>query len=221
MIDESRPAGIDRAETSVPRTLRRDAAANRRRLLDAARVVFAERGIDAGVEEVAQVAGLGVGTLYRRFPTKDALIAELVHEFMQEVVSLARESLLLNDGRGLEQFVYALGEVQAANRGCLARIWTDEASTALRNEYRALIGELLDNAKAHGTIRDDSAVTDLDLLFWSLRGIIETTGNLAATAWRRQAAISLAGLRPSPQLLDESPISEDVVARARASSLSS
>lgn len=219
MTNLSNTSGHDQAETSVLRTLRRDAAQNRRRLLEAARIVFAEHGLDAGVEEVAQAAGVGVGTLYRRFPTKYALIAELVREFMEKVVVLARQAEQVADGRGLEQLVYALGELQAANRGCLARIWTDDTSTALRDEYRGLVAGLLAEAKAHGTIRHDAAVTDLDLLFWSLRGIIETTGELSTVAWRRQAAISLAGLRPSSGTLADLPIGEEIVAHALESSL--
>lgn len=217
MTNLTQTSGLDQAKTSERRTLRRDAAHNRKRLLEAARIVFAENGLDAGVEEVAQAAGVGVGTLYRRFPTKDALIAELVREFMEEVVALARHAEQVAEGRGLEQFVYSLGEVQAANRGCLARIWTDATSTGLRDEYRVLVAGLLANAKAHGAIRDDASVTDLDLLFWSLRGIIETAGELSAPAWRRQAAICLAGLRPSPHTLAELPIGEEIVAHSRES----
>jgi len=201
-----------------PRALRRDAAKNRQRLLDAAREVFADHGLDAGVEEIAQMAGVGVGTLYRRFPTKDALIAELVHEFMKQVITLASTAKTVREGRGLEQFVYALGEVQSANRGCLARIWSDESTAALRRQYRVLIADLLEDA-TQGTIRADASVTDLDLLFWALRGIIETAGDHAPEAWRRHAAIHLAGLRPSAGKLPLPPVDEDVVARSRESLL--
>jgi len=208
------------AGRTPPPTLRRDAAANRQRLLDAARDVFAASGLDAGVEEIAQAAGVGIGTLYRRFPTKDALVAELVREFMEEVVDLAAGAATTPDGKGLEQFVYSMGTVQAANRGCLARIWTDETSTALREEYRSLVTRLLADAKAQGQVRDDAAVSDLDLVFWSLRGVIETTREMSGPAWRRQAAICLAGLRPATHPLADPPVSEESVAHVRAASLS-
>lgn len=214
----STPTSTDR-EHVEPRALRRDAAENRRRLLDAAREVFADHGPDAGVEEIAHAAGVGVGTLYRRFPTKDALMAELVNEFMEQVLALARDARTVPGGHGLERFVHALGEVQSANRGCLARIWSDESSAALRRQYRVLIAELLEDATTHGTIRADAAVTDLDLLFWALRGIIETTGAHAPEAWRRHAAIHLAGLRPTAGDLALPPVGEDVVARSRESLL--
>ena len=63
--------------TTAERPLRKDAERNRRRILDAAREVFAERGLDAGLDHIARHAGLGVGTVYRRFPDKERLIEAL------------------------------------------------------------------------------------------------------------------------------------------------
>jgi AcrR family transcriptional regulator len=196
------------AEQSHHRALRRDAIENRARLLEAARRVFALRGIDAGVEEVAHEAGVGIGTLYRRFPTKDALIAELVRELLEEVIAIARSALEVADGHGLEQYLYAIGAAQEANRGCLSRIWSDDTTRALRAESRSLVAELFADAKRHGTVRDDATLTDVDLLFWSLRGILEAAGERPTKAWRRQVAITVAGLRPSSDALPEPPLSE-------------
>jgi AcrR family transcriptional regulator len=197
------------------RTLRRDAAENRERLLDAAGRVFAEHGLEAGVDEVARVAGVGMGTLYRRFPTKDALIAELVRQLLSDVVSLAREALTAPDGTGLEQFLYATGEAQASHRGCLARLWSDETTIALKNECRDLIGELFRDAQAHGQVRSDAAQSDIDLLFWSLPGVIEATRALDVPAWRRHVALVVAGLRPSEQPLGEPALTAAEVALLR------
>ena len=219
MNTSTHPSRYDRADPPNRRGLRRDASENRRRLLESARTVFARHGLEAGVEEIAHAAGVGIGTLYRRFPTKDALIAELVYELLEEALTLAHRAEQVADGRGLEEFLYAMGEVQSANRGCLARVWTDDTSTALVAEYRASITTLVADAKAHNTIRSDAAVTDIDLLFWSLRGIIETTGDVSTTAWRRQVAIALAGLRPSNEPLAEAPITDELVARSRESAL--
>lgn len=193
-------------EPDQHRALRKDASENRRRLIEAARIVFAERGLDAGVEEVAHVAGVGIGTLYRRFPTKDALIAELVRELLQEVVALAHAAESDTQGDGLEQFLYAVGEAQAYNRGCLARLWSDMTTIALRQECRASITRLLEEAQRRGRMRQDATLTDVDLLFWSLRGILEATGGTSSQAWRRQIAITVAGLRPSSETLTEPPI---------------
>jgi AcrR family transcriptional regulator len=75
------------------KVLRRDAAENRQRVLDAAAAVFSERGLDVGVDEIARAAGVGTGTLYRRFPTKDALISELVRQLLADLVALADSAL--------------------------------------------------------------------------------------------------------------------------------
>ena len=195
--------------------MRADARANRQDLLAAAGRLLEEQGAAMSLRGVAQEAGVGVGTLYRRFPTKEALIAELVQEMLREVVILAEDALAVPDGRGLEQFVYAMGKAQMANRGCLARIWTDQDSDDLRASYRAALTLLVADAKEHRTLRHDAAVTDLDLLFWSLRSIIETTGGVSDAAWRRQVAIVLAGLGPSNDPLAEPAVADEVASHAR------
>jgi len=216
MTSSTRSTQTGSTGATAPRKLRCDASANRVRLLDAARTVFAERGLDAGVEEIAQVAGVGIGTLYRRFPTKDALITELVQVLLRHVLELAHEAEQVPGGRGLEQFVYGMGEAQTAHRGCLARLWTDDSSTkTVRAECRASIAVLVADAKAHDVIRSDATATDVDLLLWSVRGIIEATGDVSSTAWRRLAAIALAGLSPSTEPLREAPVAEALVTRAR------
>jgi AcrR family transcriptional regulator len=186
------------------RALRRDAAANRVRLLDAAEKVFAESGLDASVEEVARVAGVGMGTLYRRFPNKDALIGELVFSILDDLVGLAQR--LRSEPDGLEKFLVGTGEVLAARSGCLARLWNDPATTPVKDRCRAEIAELLAEAQAAGRIRADATITDIDLLIWSLRGVIETTQCVGAGGWRRHVAISIAGLRPSSAPLSEPPL---------------
>ncbi|GAA4672105.1 TetR/AcrR family transcriptional regulator [Frondihabitans cladoniiphilus] len=185
------------------RALRRDASENRRRLIEAARLVFAEHGMEAGVEEVAHRAGVGVGTLYRRFPTKDALIAELVRTLLDEVLESARQASTVPGGDGLEHFLFDVGAAHAANRGCLARLWNDETTTTLRQEIRTRMATLLDDARRHGRIRDDATIADVDLTFWSLRGVLEASGHDLPDAWRRQVAISVAGLRPSAEALSQ------------------
>jgi AcrR family transcriptional regulator len=187
--------------------LRRDAAENRQRLLDAAETVFAEHGLDAGVEEVARVAGVGIGTLYRRFPTKDALIGELVRELLTEVRDLATSSLDAPDGAGLEHFLYSTAAAQVTHRGCLARLWDDEQTTQLKKQVRSAMTKLLTQAQQHQRVRADATPADLDLVFWSLRGIIEAAGP-DEIVWQRHLALMLAGLRPDGRELTSAPISE-------------
>jgi AcrR family transcriptional regulator len=193
-------------DDAARRGLRRDAVENRQRLLMAARHMFAVHGIEAGVEEVAHEAGVGVGTLYRRFPTKDALIAELVRELLGEVIAIAERALTVPGGRGLERYLFEIGAAHEANRGCLSRLWSDETTVPLRARARALMAELLVDAQRHGTVRDDATLTDIDLLFWALRGILEASGAKPTAAWRRHIALTVAGLRPSAEKLSEPPL---------------
>jgi AcrR family transcriptional regulator len=205
------------ATTSRSKPLRRDAAENKQRLLEAAQLVFAKDGLDASVEEVARVAGVGMGTLYRRFPTKDALIGELVRELLADVVRDARRALAPHDGTGLEKFLHAASAHQASQRGCLARLWGSSAAPDLMREIKGLIDDLLVDAQAHGQIRADVVPNDVKVILWSLRGVIETTHSVAADAWRRHLAIVLAGLRPNATELPGAPLTtRQVNAIARA-----
>ncbi|WP_050787236.1 TetR family transcriptional regulator [Rhodococcus jostii] len=203
----------DMSDPAGGKALRRDAAENRQRLLDAAATVFSARGLDVGVDEIARVAGVGIGTLYRRFPTKDALISELVRQVLEDFLTLAHEALSAPEGEGLEQVLYGSGAILASNRGCLSRMWNDDQTTVLRNEYRRILFELLAGAKQHGRIREDATEADLDLIFWSLRGVVATTRGVTDTGWRRILAVMIAGLRPGAERLDAAPLSAQDVAQ--------
>jgi AcrR family transcriptional regulator len=197
--------GINKATV---KSLRRDAAENRLRVLEAARQVFAERGLDGSVEEVARVAGVGMGTLYRRFPTKDALIAELVRGLLSEIVSDARAALERYDGQGLESFLYTASAHLASQRGCLARLWWPSVAPDLVQEARDLIADLLRDAQQHDKIRGDVTATDIAVILWSVRGVIETMHSVAPDGWRRHLGIVLAGLRPTTTTLTGSPLTK-------------
>ena len=201
---------------TADRPLRRDAVQNRQRLLDAAAAVFAERGLEAGVEEIARAAGVGMGTLYRRFPTKDALIAALVHDVMTTMLRLAREAAGRPDGTGLEHFLEATSAYQASHRGCLPRLWNAGTEHESVQEVRRLIAALLDDAKSHGQVRADITSTDLTIILWSIRGVIETTRGAAPDAWRRHLDILIAGLRSGPAPLAHQSLSQDNLDRVIA-----
>jgi AcrR family transcriptional regulator len=195
------------------RPLRRDAAENRQRLLDAATEVFAEHGLEAGVEEIARVAGVGMGTLYRRFPTKQDLIDTLVGDMRRELAALARAAATATNGRGLEQLLVSAGELQAGGRGCLSRLWDhSDAELGAMTAFRSTLRQLLIQAQAAGRVRTDVVSTDVWVLMWSLRGVIETTRAVAPNAWRRHLELMVAGLRPArgrfASELGERPLSE-------------
>jgi AcrR family transcriptional regulator len=179
------------------RPLRRDAAANREKVLDAANRVFAAHGPDGSVEEVARQAGVGMGTLYRRFPTKQALIDELVGGARRELLALARAAEERTDGTGLEQLLVSAGELQADKLGCLHQVWNEsDAELDAMRDFRRILGRLLRSAQAAGRVRAEVTRADISAVFWSTRDIIETTRGIAPTAWRRHLEIFVAGLRP-------------------------
>lgn len=183
------------AQTEADRPLRRDAQENRRRVLEAAAQVFAVHGLDAPVEEIAQAAGVGMGTLYRRFPTKEALIDQLVNDFFDTVLAAGRQALEATDGTGFESFVRQTVLLQASHRGCISRLWRDAVPERVVAEVRRLLAELLERAKSSGRIRSDCSTTDVMVLFWAARGIIEAGGEAAPQACNRHLDIVLAGLR--------------------------
>jgi AcrR family transcriptional regulator len=199
---------------AADRPLRRDALQNRQRLLDAAAEVFAEHGLEASVEEIARTAGVGMGTLYRRFPTKDALISALVHDVVTTMLRIARESTERPDGTGLEYFLEAASAYQAAHRGCLPRLWNAGTELDLVQEVRRLIAAILADAKRHGRVRADITSTDVTIALWAVRGIIETTQGRAPEAWQRYLDIFIAGLRPASD-----PLAHRVLSREKLDEL--
>ena len=102
---------------TTEQTLRRDAQANRERILEAARAVFADEGVDASVEQIAQRAGVGMGTLYRRFPTKHDLVEAVIAESLDAFVAAAENGLAEEDPwTGFARFVERVLELHAENR---------------------------------------------------------------------------------------------------------
>jgi AcrR family transcriptional regulator len=188
------------------RTLRRDAAENRDRLLAAAAECFDAQGMDVSVTEIAREAGVGMGTLYRRFPTKAALIEALVHDQLEATITLAREAAEHPDGLGLERFLEASSAYQAEHPGLLARLWTTDHEMV--RTARRLIAALLADAQEHGRIRRDITNTDLTVAFFGIRGVLEATRAEAPDAWRRHLELLIAGLRPGGDALQHPPVSQ-------------
>ena len=187
--------------TTPQRPLRRDAARNREQLLEAATQVFADEGLGASVEEIARVAGVGMGTLYRRFPTKEDLVLALVQALLAQVVALIELASSKPDGDGLEFFLREVATLQATNRGCLPRLWSSGTHPELVALARQGIASLLVQAQLHRKVRPEITGTDMTVILWSLRGVIESAEARALTVWERHLEIIIAGLRPAPEPL--------------------
>jgi AcrR family transcriptional regulator len=196
--------------------LRSDALKNRQRLLDAAGQVFEEKGLEASVADVARVAGVGMGTLYRRFPSKEALIEALVSEVLETTITMARQAATRDDGAGLEHFLEASSAYQAEHLGCLPKLWNTDHH--LMGTARKLIAGLLSDAQAHHRVRPDLTSTDINLVMWSIRGVLETTRANAPDAWRRHLDLLIAGMRPAACALGHRPLSQNQVNRILAPS---
>jgi AcrR family transcriptional regulator len=178
--------------------LRRDAAENRERLISAATEVFNDEGIDAGVERIAQRAGVGVGTLYRRFGTKEALIECLVLKMLDTLTRAAIEATTQPGGGGLERFLRTAADEFSEHRGYLRRIWDrsaehHEAVDALRRH----VDRLTDDARAAGAIRPSVRRADITTIMWALQGIVDNAQRTDAdprAACHRMLDLSFRGL---------------------------
>ena len=181
---------------SAERTLRRDAAANRDRILDAARHAFDERGLDVGMDEIAALAGVGVGTIYRRFSSKEELIGAVVDELPSAIRQIMLDALADEDvAAGWAGFLDAMGELQAARVGCLSRLW-NAADDEVRHEVTDLGRTLLARAQAAGVVREDLVYEDVSMLLWSMQAIIERTSTIAPGVWRRYLELASRSLSP-------------------------
>jgi AcrR family transcriptional regulator len=188
---------------AVPRQLRADAADNRRRILEAAHAVFAERGIEAPLDEIARQAGVGNATLYRRFPTRDLLVAAVFAARVAEYADAATEALRAPDPwAGFCQFAQRVFAMQAADRG-LSDVLTMTARTTerleeLREQAYTDFAELVRRAQAAGELRADFVPEDFILLVLANQGVLRGTGEAAPLAWQRFLGLVLDGCRAEP-----------------------
>ncbi|AHH96522.1 TetR family transcription regulator [Kutzneria albida DSM 43870] len=180
--------------------LRADAVRNRNRILEVARKLFAERGLDVPMAAVARHAGVGVATLYRRFPTRESLITEVFADQFAACVSVVDDALADPDPwRGFCTVIERVCAMQAVDRGFSAAVVAafPGAFDVEQERDRALRGfaELTRRAKENGRLRADFAQDDLTLLLMANCGIIAATAETAPAASRRLVAYLLDGLR--------------------------
>jgi AcrR family transcriptional regulator len=184
---------------AVESNLRRDAAANRERILDAARKLFADQGLEASMDEVARAAGVGAGTLYRRFPTKEALLDAILGDVLDRYQGFVQEALQDDDAfAGQERLLERTVQHQLEKRVFLdvlaVRLREPQLAEA-RERIRPLVEQLVARAQAQGKLRADLAAVDMTVLLWELGRVVETIGHCGSDLWRRYLALTLDGLR--------------------------
>jgi AcrR family transcriptional regulator len=201
--------------TATHRPLRADAERNRARLLAAAGELFAARGLGVGLEEIARHAGVGVGTAYRRFRDKEALIEALFEDRIAGIEALAREALAREDPwDGLVAFMDGAVRRQVADRGLKEALFSSGRTSLptenARRRIAPLIEELVHRAQAAGRLRPDVDVTDLPMLQFLLSGVAEFGAELAP----RYLTLVLDGLRtPEPSPLPVPALTPDELQR--------
>lgn len=198
--------------------LRADAERNRRQLVETARTVFAERGLEAPLDEIARRAGVGNATLYRRFPSRQDLLAAVFVETLRAVVDASERALADADPwNGFAGHLVFLAELQAGNRA-LADLLT--ASIGGKGELATLrdvafgnLNQLIDNAQAAGALRADFGHGDVVLILMAGAGLVQRTADAAPTAWRRHLSYILDGLRaPGHTTATPAPTNRQILA---------
>jgi AcrR family transcriptional regulator len=191
--------------------LRVDAERNRQRVITAAREVFAESGLEVKIEEIARRAGVGVGTLYRRYPTRADLIAAAFETKMSAYAEAARQALADPDPwHGFCTYVEQICAMQAGDRGFTTVLTmtfpTAKQFEAARDRAFADFKTLVDRAKAAGKLRADFVTEDMPMFLMANAGVLTATADAAPQAWRRLVGYLLqACAAPTAQPLPEPP----------------
>lgn len=191
-------------------TTRADAERNRGRVLDAATRVFAERGATATLNDVARVAGVGVGTVYRKFADKDAMLDALFDAKVDALVHLADEATTLEGaGTAFRGFLLGLMEMRAVDRGLdavlMAPVRHARFTEALGRHFAPTVERLVVRAISAGELRPDFTAPEVCLLGYMVGKVADVTGGTNPDAWRRYAQLLIDGTRPSAATQPLSP----------------
>ncbi|OBA99386.1 transcriptional regulator [Mycolicibacterium fortuitum] len=188
MTEETRPV------------LRRDAERNRQRVLTAARELFAAKGLEATLNDVARHANVGVGTVYRRFATKEELIEAIFVDGMEQLTALAETALQQEDSwAGFAWYVESMCEITATDRGlreiAFSKAYGGDRVKACQERLVPVLTKLVERAQGDGHLRPEVSSTDMPL-FGLLSGTVsEFAGNVDPELWRRYVSLLLEGMR--------------------------
>ncbi len=187
--------------TIADRPLRADARRNRAKVLAAAAAVFGESGLESQVEDIARRAGVGVGTVYRHFPTKDALVTALAEAHFDRLAD-TMEAAMAQDGDAWEIFsgaIWRAAEPAAQDAGWCELVAGHPTAIALaaRGQQRlaAATEALIARAQAAGAMRADATIQDIRAMMCGLGHVATAQRAGAAMDWRRYLEVALDGLR--------------------------
>lgn len=184
------------------RPLRRDAERNRQRILAAAADLFTERGLDATLDDVARAAGVGIGTVYRRFPDKETLVSELFRDRIDALVTVAEQACAVPDPwQGFVTYLEFIATAMAGDLGLrqlmMFGTYDRDQVCYARDRMRPVITRLVERAQAAGELRADFSAPDLKMIAYMLASIAEYAASVTPEIWRRYLAMLIDGLRPA------------------------
>jgi AcrR family transcriptional regulator len=188
------------SDAATGRPLRRDAERNRQRILDAARTLVAQRGLAISHDEIARAAEVAVGTVYRRFPTKESLVEALYADRLDEVVTAAEAARDLPDPwQALVTFMTDTLEHQADNRG-LGELGFGTAramklATQSRERVAPVVEDIVQRACSAGVVRAGVGASDLALVPIMVGAVMESARGIDDDLWRRMLVLVLDGFR--------------------------
>lgn len=201
--------------TDTPgRPLRADAERNRLCILGVARDLFATRGLGVSLDEIAAEAGVGIGTVYRRFTDKDGLIEALFEDKIAQLTAIAHEGLEHEDPwEGFCSFMWQACALQACDRGLKEALHTRdrgrERVARARETIAPVANRLLKRAQAAGQVRDDVDGFDIPLTNFAVGFVADQTREVAPDYWRRTLTLLLDGLaarREAPTAMPAAPL---------------
>jgi AcrR family transcriptional regulator len=181
--------------------LRADAARNLTAILRAARTAFEEEGVDVGVDEIARRAGVGKGTLYRRFPTKESLVWAVMEDAVSELeVMLEQDADTERDAwAAFEAFMESAVRFQVDNRGFFEAIVSllgdEEPPEHLHERALAVMGRQLERAQEAGVVRPDLAAADIGAVLKMVGSCQPHRAPMPEELWQRYLRLMLDGLR--------------------------
>ncbi len=204
------------------RPLRADAERNRLRILQVARELFATHGLGVSLDQIAAEAGVGIGTVYRRFTDKDGLIEALFEDKIAQLTAIAHEGLEhVDPWEGFCWFMWQACTLQAGDRGLKEALHTRdrgrERVARARETIAPVATRLLERAQAAGQVRDDVDSFDIPLTNFAIGFVADQTRDVAPDYWQRTLTLLLDGLvtrRGAPTAMPAAPLDDRQFVRA-------